>query len=393
MFRFSFSRTGGLRSRRRPYLLLSVVLVAALVFAACGAAAPEPTATPLSAADTPVPAPTDTPVPAPTDTPVPAPTSTPVAPTDTPVSQEPTAEPTEEPEIVPSVSVQDQELVDGTVSIAEVVSAGPGWIVIHAQAEGAPGPVVGYAAVVEGVNAGVVVQVDPAGATETLYAMLHTDAGEIGTYEFPGADVPATVEGQVITPAFQVTGGLAAEPRIVNFALVPEGSEARFLIDEVLFGNPKTVIGVTSDVDGEIAINMADYPDTSISAIRINARDLTTDNNFRNNAIRRFILQTNQDQYQYIVFEPTAINGLPSDVVMGDPFSFTVTGDLTIRDITRPVTFEVNVTPASETELSGSATTVIQRADFALEIPDVEGVANVSEQVGIAFDFTARAVQ
>ena len=47
----------------------------------------------------------------------------------------------------PSVTVADQEIVDGKVTIAEVVSDGPGWLVIHAQADGKPGPILGYSPV------------------------------------------------------------------------------------------------------------------------------------------------------------------------------------------------------------------------------------------------------
>lgn len=371
---------------RRGASLLAILLVIALAFGGCATSAPAPVAT-----DTPVSAPTDTPVPAPTDTPVPAPTDTPVpAPTDTPVS-EPSDTPEPETVLAPSVTVVDQDLVDGTLTVAEVVSTGPGWIVIHAEAEGQPGPVIGQSPVADGINTNVVVAVDPAGATETVYAMLHTDAGEAGTYEFPGPDSPVTVDDQVIAPAFGVTGGLP--PRQATFIIVPDQSEARFTINELLFGNPKTVVGTTSMVEGEIAIDLGNYSQTSVSPIRINARDLTTDNNFRNNAIRRFILQSEQDQYQYIQFQPTSIDGLPQEAVLGEPFSFTVTGDLTIRDISRPETFELTVTPVSESEIRGSASTTVRRADYNLEIPNVENVADVTDEVGLAFDFVAVAGQ
>jgi len=137
---------------------------------------------------------------------------------------EPTAVPTqevvqEEPEVVETavtnaVTVSDQELsADNTVTIASVTADVPGWLVIHAQADGKPGPILGYAPVQAGDNSDVVVQIDPTGATETLYAMLHVDAGAEGEYEFPGADGPATdAEGNVVTPPFNLTGGLAGEP-------------------------------------------------------------------------------------------------------------------------------------------------------------------------------------
>lgn len=112
----------------------------------------------------------------------------------------------------PGVTVDDQPIENDTVSISRVVIAEPGWLVVHAQAEGRPGPILGQSPVDPGENTDVMVQLDTAGATETLYAMLHSDRGTIGTFEFPdGADVPVTVGGQVVTPSFSVTGGLPAE--------------------------------------------------------------------------------------------------------------------------------------------------------------------------------------
>jgi polyisoprenoid-binding protein YceI len=50
-------------------------------------------------------------------------------------------------------------------------------------------------------------------------------------------------------------------------------------------------------------------------------------------------------QYEYISFTPTAVDGLPSSFVVGQPATFHLTGDLKIKDVTRPATFEVTVTP------------------------------------------------
>ncbi|RME87448.1 MAG: hypothetical protein D6770_09365, partial [Anaerolineae bacterium] len=76
--------------------------------------------------------------------------------TPTPKAAQPPAA-TEAPAMTPSVTVMDQDIVNGTVTVAEVVSNGPGWIVIHAQADGKPGPILGYAPVADGVNKNVVV--------------------------------------------------------------------------------------------------------------------------------------------------------------------------------------------------------------------------------------------
>lgn len=95
-------------SAQSSYMVVLIVLVAALALAGCNRRQAEPTATPVPPTDTPVP-PTDTPVPPtetptpvpPTDTPEPEPTDTPEPePTDTPA---PTATPAPEPKVsIPS---------------------------------------------------------------------------------------------------------------------------------------------------------------------------------------------------------------------------------------------------------------------------------------------------
>jgi len=102
----------------------------------------------------------------------------------------------------PYVRVYDQVSAGETLTIEWVVSAGTGWIVIQAQHEGRPGPVIGYSAVASGVNRRVVVKVDAARTTGVLYAVLSTDAGRAGVFEFPDADVPVTVNGKAIAPLF-----------------------------------------------------------------------------------------------------------------------------------------------------------------------------------------------
>jgi nucleoid-associated protein YgaU len=129
-------------------------------------------------------------------------------------------------EMTPSVTVEDQEIVDGKVTIAKVVSSGAGWLVIHADDAGSPGPVIGFSPVVDGENADVVVEVDAAQATPVLYAMLHTDAGTVGTYEFPGDDGPVVVDGQAVTPAFNVISAMMEEGEKTEEGAMMEGDQA-----------------------------------------------------------------------------------------------------------------------------------------------------------------------
>ena len=74
------------------------------------------------------------------------------------------------------------------------------------------------------------------------------------------------------------------------------------------------------------------------------------------------------------------------------PVTFQVTGDLTIKRTTKPVTFELVVTPVTETRLEGLAHTLIDYAQFEIVIPPATGVASVDEMVRLELQFVATAV-
>lgn len=217
-------------------------------------------------------------------------------------------------------------------------------------------------------------------------------AAQEAATEAPAAEEPAVEEAAAEEPAEEAPADSETSASgLQTFVIQPDGSEARFYIDEVLMGQDKTVIGVTSDVSSEIRLDPANPSASEISPITINARDLTTDADRRNGAIRRFILQSDQDEYQYITFTPTAIEDMPDAVTVGEAFSFQVTGDLQIRDAVNQETFDVTVTPVSESELSGLAETTVARADYGLTIPQVPSVTGVEEEVRLELEFTAAA--
>ena len=176
---------------------------------------------------------------------------------------------------------------------------------------------------------------------------------------------------------------------VILFQINPDASQVRFELDEDLRGQRKTVVGTSNQVAGEIALDKGDLSTTQVGSIRINARTLATDNDFRNRAIQNRILVT--DDHEFITFTPTAVNGLPDSADLGDTVNFTLVGDLTIRDITNEVTFDVEVTLTSETELTGTASTLVSRADYDLQIPSVPNVANVEEEIELFIDFVANS--
>ncbi len=169
-----------------------------------------------------------------------------------------------------------------------------------------------------------------------------------------------------------------------TYTIASEESTVSFTLQEELRGVDTTVVGSTDQVAGEILVDFNDPSASVLGDVVINARTLATDSSNRTRAVRGAILDT--DTFEFITFSPTSVDGLPTETT--DSFTFTVTGDLTIRDITRSVTFDVAVSGSDE-RLEGTASALVNRTDFELVIPNVPFVANVSEDVTLTIEFVA----
>jgi polyisoprenoid-binding protein YceI len=176
-----------------------------------------------------------------------------------------------------------------------------------------------------------------------------------------------------------------------HFRIDPNSSQVQFTLTEDLFNKPNTVVGKTNQVAGDIVIDLSQPSKSQIGTIRIDARTLATDSGMRDRMIRSAILESGQDQYEFINFVPTEITGLPDKVEAGQTYSFKVAGSLTVRSVTKPVTFDVTakLVSGSPQRLEGTATTTVHRADFNLQIPNVPTVANVSDDVKLEISFVA----
>jgi len=95
-----------------------------------------------------------------------------------------------------------------TVKSVTLTGAEQGWIAVHMDAGGKPGPVVGEAAVKKGANSNVVIHFNKAVTTGDFWPMLHVDDHTVGTYEFPkvaGADLPVKAGSDVVMQRITLT--------------------------------------------------------------------------------------------------------------------------------------------------------------------------------------------
>lgn len=197
-----------------------------------------------------------------------------------------------------------------------------------------------------------------------------------------GSGEPST---ELTTPT--ITAG---DDGMAAFVIDPTRSSAVFEIDEVLRGEPQHVVGITSEVAGQFEMDPNDLSSIEFSQILVNARTFDTGSGNRDRAIRGpVILDSASDEFEFITFDATSVDGLQGSLTEGEMLEFSVEGDLVIRDTANTVTFDVTATPTDEGTIEGSAEATVLRSDYGIGIPNAPGVADVGDEVLIRIEFVA----
>jgi hypothetical protein len=90
-----------------------------------------------------------------------------------------------------------------TVTVPLAVNDVNAWVVIHNDANGNRGDVLGMVWLPIGINRDISISIDPTRVTETLHAVLYLDAGTTQQFNFPnGVDMPLQRNRQVIQAPF-----------------------------------------------------------------------------------------------------------------------------------------------------------------------------------------------
>lgn len=222
----------------------------------------------------------------------------------------------------------------------------------------------------------------------TLATIVPTTAGASAQN-----DNEASTKAQNSDATSSLPQSLADVPEGVEytFRVDPSQTTVEYAVDEVLFGNSVITKGSTSDVDGEFTLTVQDgKPIFSLSNLTVNLQSLASDNAMRDQMIQRQWLESSK--YPTATFVATSVENLPSDSQAGQTYNFQVTGDMTIRDITKQVTFDVSVTVNGDS-LSGTGTTQIYMQDFGFDPPEILGRFTVSDPATITLTGVATLVE
>ena len=171
-----------------------------------------------------------------------------------------------------------------------------------------------------------------------------------------------------------------------RYVLVPANSSASYSVREQLaqLKLPTDAVGKTNSVSGQLVVNSDGSIDTKNSQFVVDVSTLKTDSTMRDGYVANNILQSNQ--YPNAIFVPTQLSGLPSPLPQSGNLSFTVTGNLTIRNVTKPVTWTVTGSIANG-EATGTATTSFTFEDFGLNQPQVPVVLSVVDKITLTVTF------
>ena len=181
----------------------------------------------------------------------------------------------------------------------------------------------------------------------------------------------------------------AAEPAAVRvFEIDSAQSSAASAVEEIFFSDNRlfTAVGVTNSVEGAFEVTNNGKPSGKVTRIRVDLRTLKSDSPRRDNAIRRQWLES--DKYPYADFVSTDALNLPESYAEGAQVTFTLVGDMTVRDITKPVEWTVVGTLQGNT-VTGEAKTVIKMSDFGFAAPDIGGVLKAEDEVALTVTFVA----
>jgi len=91
-------------------------------------------------------------------------------------------------------------------------------------------------------------------------------------------------------------------------------------------------------------------------------------------------------RFPKVVFRSRTVKGRPG---LAGAFDVQVTGDLTLRDVTRPVTLDVRIETPGDT-LVATGGTVLRHTDFGLTPISVAGVVKVKNELPVSFRIVAR---
>ena len=197
-------------------------------------------------------------------------------------------------------------------------------------------------------------------------------------------------------PAAGTSAGPAAPANAVDapwldrrrtFTLTPDASKATFRVQEQFLGVklPEDAVGSTKALIGKITLTAEPAIVAEESFFEVETKSLRTDISMRDNAIK---VSLRAYQVAKARFVPREVRGLPAVRSDDGAFKAQLVGEMSIREVTQPVTFDVDGFLRGN-DLGGTARAELKMSDYGIDQPRAMDVAWVADQVRLEIEFAA----
>jgi polyisoprenoid-binding protein YceI len=169
-----------------------------------------------------------------------------------------------------------------------------------------------------------------------------------------------------------------------------EPSTARYIIREQLarLDLPNDAIGQTSDVSGMIRFD-ASGGILQDSVFTVNVSSLTSDESRRDRYLKSRALAS--DQYPIVKFSINEVKGLPWPLPTSGVHTLDLIGELTVKEVTKPVIWQTVVEFDSD-KIVGSASVTITFEEFDMAKPRFAFIISVAEEIKLELNFSGRVL-
>jgi polyisoprenoid-binding protein YceI len=164
---------------------------------------------------------------------------------------------------------------------------------------------------------------------------------------------------------------------VLRFVVDPRQSSATYVVREKLARLPveSDASGTTQDtadgdVTGELFLTTQGLAQSNQSTFRVDLNSLRSDESLRDNFLRMATLQTGQGNNRFATFTIDSVSGFPTSYAEGTEVSLRLTGQMTIKGVTKPLTFDVKARRAGEA-LTATADTTFNMSEFGINPPNV----------------------
>ena len=200
-------------------------------------------------------------------------------------------------------------------------------------------------------------------------------------------------------PASTAASASSAQPSSENIApvlesgstaiVVQDGTTARYIVGERLAARLSILseaIGETSDVTGTIIFNENGSVLSKASVLTVGVDGLTSDESREDGFLRRSSIQTSR--FPDATFSINGTEGLDWPLPSEGSVSFTLLGNMTIRDVSKPVTLDAEAQFTGDS-ITATASTIITFDQFEMSKPSLEFILSVEGEIRLELDIQA----